>query len=108
MDIRHLVVVAAAALCAACAGPLPVRTVLDAPSSGAAPATCNPSAGSVDPACAHRAHEHASECISDVGVRSDRGYDLHFVEVDDQGALYRAPRSSGALRSARAGIADAD
>jgi hypothetical protein len=88
MDIRHLVVAAAAALCAACAGPLPVRTVVDAPSSGVAPATCNPSAGSVDAACAHRAHEHASECISDAGVRSDRGYDLHFVEVDDQGALY--------------------
>lgn len=87
MHARRWVVAAAAAWCAACTGPLPVRTVLDA-SPGVAPPTCNPSKGSVDAACAHRAHEHASECLSDAGVRSDRGYDLHFVEVDDQGALY--------------------
>ena len=95
MVVRHLVVVAAAALCAACAGPLPVRTVLDAPWSGGPPATCNPAGGSVDAACAHRAHEHASECVSDTGVRSDRGYDLHFVEVDDQGALYPGEATYG-------------
>ena len=76
----------AAALCVACAGPAPMRTVLDVPRTP--PIECNPTAGQVDPACAQRSHEHASMCVTEHGVRGDRGYDLYFVEVDDQGALY--------------------
>ena len=88
---------ASAACLSACAGPTPHRVQLDTPSAMAPggvasrPIACNPdleAVGTVDPNCAQLSHEHATRCTSHDKVVGRRGYDLFFVEVDDQGALY--------------------
>lgn len=81
--------VCVAGILAACSGPVPYRTQIDGlVRPGSSVLQCNPTAGSVPAGCAHLAHEQATICTGPAREASLRGYDLFFMEVDDQGALY--------------------